>query len=91
MAVVVLMAKTGQSGFYNFNCVDLLSRGMTVLRTANRLHNAKYKHLSNKVLKEFFEDNNCLILPSYAQWMLPCGTMAGSLVLCAALRANCAL
>ena len=81
VAVSVSMAKTGQSGFYNINCVDLLRRGMTVLPTANRLHNAKYKHLSNKVLKEFLKGMYCRILRNYAHWMLTCGTMAGSLVL----------
>jgi hypothetical protein len=34
VAVMVFMAKTGQSGFYNINCVDLRCRGMTVLPTA---------------------------------------------------------
>ena len=66
VAVSVSMAKTGLSGFYNFICVDLLRRGMTVLLTANRLHNAKYKHLANKVLKGFLKGMDCRILRRYA-------------------------
>ena len=45
MAIMVSMAKTGQSGFYDFICVDLLRHGMTEMHVTQRLRTNDSKHL----------------------------------------------